>query len=118
MAKKKIKEILNLKGELLEVVITYNELNEQKKEAETDMKPLKPQIIKMLSKMNIKKAVSQIYSVNWSHIKEDRISTKKLKEELFALENQKIKEIWKRCLYKNEYDRLTVKKRKGGENIF
>jgi len=118
ITKKEVKKVLNLKGELLEIVIIYNRLNEEKKESDEKMKPLKPQIIKMLTNMDITKAMSQIYSVNWSHIIEERISTKKLKEELFALEDQKIKEIWKRCLYKNEYDRLTVKKRKGGENIF
>ena len=116
--KKKIEKILILKGELLEIVVLYNTLNEQKKDAEDDMKPIKKQIIEILNKVNMTKGKSQIYTLNLSHIEQEKLSEKKLKEELFALEDQKIKEIWKRCLYKIKYDRLTVKKRKGGENIF
>jgi len=116
--KKKVEKILILKGELLEIVVLYNTLNEQKKDAEDDMKPIKKQIIEILNKVNMTKGKSQIYTLNLSHIEQEKLSEKKLKEELFALEDQKIKEIWKRCLYKIKYDRLTVKKRKGGENIF
>ena len=112
--KKEVKKI-KLEGELLEIVIIYSEFNEQKKTAEKEIKPLKPQIIKMLSDMDATKAVSQLYDVLWSHIIEYRVSTKKLKEELFALGQQRL---WESCLYKNEYDKLTIKRRKGGENIF
>lgn len=118
MAKKKPKKEVKkvkLEGELLEIVVIYSEFNEQKKTAEKEMKPLKPQIIEMLNKMDATKAISQLYDVNLSHIIEEKASTKKLKEELYARGQQ---ELWKSCLYEIEYDRLTIKKRKGGENIF
>lgn len=119
MAKKKpkteVKKVLKLEGELLEIVIIYAEFNEQKKYSEAEIKILKPQIIKILNNNDATKAKSQLYDVNCSHIIEDKISTKKLKEELYARGQQ---EIWKSCLYKSDYYRLTIKKKKGGENIF
>lgn len=113
--KKEVKKTIDIEGKLLEMVIIYNELNEQKKHSEDKMKPLKLQIIKILNNSDAIKAKNQIYDVNLSHIKERRLSEKKLKEELFARGEQAL---WESCLYDSEYDRLTVKKRKGGENIF
>ena len=113
--KKEIKKPLNMEKELLEYVIAYNNFNEQKKASENGIKELKPQIIKILNENDATKGKSQLYDVILSHIKQKKLSEKKLKEELFAREEQKL---WESCLYDLEYDRLTVKKRKGGENIF
>ena len=113
--KKEVKKILNLEGELLKIVAIYNEFNEQKKISEEEMKILKPQIVEILNDNNVTKAKSQLYTVNNNHVKQEKVSTKKLKEELFARGEQ---ELWESCLYTMEYDRLTVKKIKGGENIF
>ena len=114
-SKKEVKKVLNLEGELLEIVIIYNKFNEQKKAAEKEIKLIKPQIIKILNENDAIKGKSQLYDVSLSHIKQEKLSEKKLKEELFARGEQKL---WESCLYDSEYDRLTVKKRKGGENIF
>ena len=113
--KKEVKPVLKLEKELLICAIAYNDFNEQKKDMEDLMKPLKEKIIKMLSESDATKAMSQVYLINWSHIKTKKLSEKKLKEELFVRGDEKL---YNSCLYDLEYDRLTVKKRKGGENIF
>ena len=113
--KKEVKKILKLEGELLKIVTIYNKFNEQRKVAKKEMEPFKLQIIKILRDKDVTKAKSQIYDVNLSHIEQKKLSEKKLKEEMFAHGQQKL---WESCLYDLEYDKLTVKLRKGGKNIF
>lgn len=106
---------LNKDKELLEKVIAYEELHSQIKDIEDTTKKIKKEIIAHMNKLDITKARDQIYKLNLSHIKQRRLSEKKLKEELTA---RGLIEIYNSCLYDSEYDRLTIGKRKGGENIF
>ena len=106
---------LNKDKELLEKVVAYEELNSQIKDIEDTLKKIRKDIITHMNKIDITKARDQIYKVILSHIKQKKLSKKKLVEELTA---RGLIEIYNSCLYDSEYDRLTISRRKGGENIF
>lgn len=112
---KNLNPSINLEGELLKLVIEYHTLNSKKKEIKNDLKSLKNKILKEMKENDIKKAKSQIYSASWSHIEQKRLAKNKIKEELNA---RGLIDIYNDCLYDTEYDRLLIKRRKGGENIF
>lgn len=101
--------------ELYDKVIAFDELNDQKKEIEDTLNKIRKEIIHDMRSISIDKAISQLLSVSLNHIKQKRLSEKKLIEELTV---RGLIEIYNSCLYDSEYDRLTVSKRKGGENIF
>lgn len=104
-----------LTGKLLEMVIAYDELNSQKKDIENTLKKIGTEVKTFMKSKKIDKAKSQIYSVILTHIETKRLSEKKLKEELKA---RGLYDIYESCLYTSAYDRLSVTRRKGGENIF
>lgn len=112
-----VKKKYNLEKDkdLFEKVVAYEELNSQQKEIKDTLGKIKKEIIDYMKSIKLEKAKSQVYSVNLSHIIQKRLSEKKLKEELEA---RGLLEIYESCLYTSEYDRLSVSKRKGGENIF
>jgi len=111
----KLKSSLNLTGKLLDLVMNYEQLRNQRDNFDKIMKTQKELIIEEMEKLGINKAKSQLYSVSLSKVKQQRLSNNKLKEELEA---RGLIKIYNDCLYDSEYLALSVRKRKAGENLF
>jgi predicted phage-related endonuclease len=92
-----------------ELVDEYHNLMEKKKDIEKKTKELKNQIIMKLDDHRMKETFTDNYNVKVSHVKYNKLSSKKIKEELDARE---MTEIYEGCQYPVEYDRLSVKERK------
>lgn len=107
----------NLDGELLKLVDKYIEIKEEIEIITKNKEDIKDLIKKEMRKKDLKKLKSQLYSVSLSHVQpKERISAKKLKEILVA---KGLEKLWNDCLYvPNPYDKLDVRRRKGGQTIF
>lgn len=108
---------LNLTGSLLKMVIEFDTINDKLNDLNNEKNILRDKIIETMEKKDIKKARSQLFNVSYSIVQQKpKISTKKLYEEMIA---RGLEPLWNSCLYTpQQYSKLTVSKRKGGENIF
>lgn len=108
---------LNLDGELLKFVIDYIKITSKIDHWEKLRKTLKKEIITEMKREGKEndKLKSQLYSLSYKYVESKKVSTKKLKEILYAKD---LGNIYEECEYDSKYDQIYVRKRKGGENLF
>jgi len=102
--------MFNMDEETEKYVDMYFRINKKIDALNTKKTILRKRIIKMIGEK--KKLTCFKYTASYSKFKMKRLSEKKIKEILYAMD---LNEVYDSCTYETESERLTIKERSGSE---